>query len=88
MQRRSFMLSLAALPAGSLAVLQLPSLKAQILRRARELITDKESWITGKAFVLPPGGVWEMPPGYVGALSMQVETGTVGFVTWQEGSYA
>jgi len=56
MQRRSFMLSLVALPAASLAVLQLPSLKAQILRRARELITDKRHWITRKAFGLPPGG--------------------------------
>ena len=40
------------------------------------------------AFILPPGGVWEMPPGYTGRVTFTLDTGSVGLITWGEGSYS
>jgi hypothetical protein len=54
MLRRSFLLSSMAFTAFPLSLP--PSVKSQVLRRARELITDKRNWITRKAFVIPRGG--------------------------------
>jgi hypothetical protein len=53
MQRRSFVLSLVALPIASSEVLQFPSLKKRILTKARQLITNKQNWKTGKHFHVP-----------------------------------